>query len=365
MTRPVPTFQEPTAAPTSAKSALTQYKDQLAGLPASRFIGSIVWYSIAGGQERGVDGKRTTVPVRVHQDLLAAWFEEFEIDPAYLPPRIKKIDAFRAATTQVRKREYPLDEGGTRFGQLRIDEVKSDPEQVIRHVVRIVRDERKEQLSMDHLATIKFIRGGRTARGKRHSGDHVKWAILSRVQGEDRVQVEALLDEFDERYEDLSNHLHSPALRGIVRNFLVTSLNAISMKTSGGLYFVHKNKWPQVAAIQQLVRRLGPTCSLEDMPLVDNSDKRRMLTEAFEVEIEEECQALLRLIAEANEKAPGGRINHRKYAELNAAFQEISTRSDEYSEMLDVTQGRAADALEVALNSVMEMASRVDYGGKK
>lgn len=349
----------------ASTTALKDYKERLAGMPATRFIGSILWYSVAGTVERGTDGKRQTVPVRVHQDDLAAWFEELGLDKDYLPPRIKKIDAFRNATSQV-KREYPCGEAGSgQYATLRIEEVKSDAEQVIRHVVKDVRDERRVELSRTHLATVKFIRGGRSSIGKRASGDHVKTQILSRTRGEDHEQVQALIEDMTKRYDDLGVFLHSPALRGVVRNLLL-SVNAVAMKTSGGVYFVHKSRWEDLDKLQGLMRRIGQGCIMEQFPLVDQADSRRMLTEAFEAEVEDEVRLLLKDIAEANSKE--GKVAARRYAEISANYRELEGRSAEYTDLLGIAQGRAADSLELALQAMTEMASRIDYasssGGK-
>lgn len=340
----------------STAAVLRDYRERLAGLSPNKFIGSILWYSVAGTVERGTDGRRTTVPVRVHQDDLVSWFEELGLDTNYLPPRIKRIDAFRNATSQVR-REYPCGpEAAKQYATLRIEEVKSDNEQVIRHVVKDVRDERKEQLSRTHLATVKFIRGGRSSIGKRNSGDHVKTMILSRTRGEDHDQVEALIEDFNRRYDDLAVFLHAPALRGVVRGLLL-SLNAVAMKTSGGVYFVHKSRWVELDKIQALMWRIGQGCVMEQQPLVDQSDSRRMLTEAFEAEVEDEVRLLLRDIADTNSKR--GLVAARRYAEFTARYNELESRSAEYTDLLGLAQSRAGDALELALSAVTEMADRV------
>lgn len=349
----------------AATSTLRDYRERLAGMPAKNFIGSILWYSIAGTVERGVDGKRSTVPVRVHQDQLAQWFDEIGLDEDDLPPRIKKIDAFRNATSHV-KREYACgEEGSGQYATLRIEEVKSDSNQVIRHVVKDVRDERRERLSREHLATVKFIRGGRTAVGRRTSGDHVRTQILTRVKGVDFEECSELLAEFNQRYDDLAAYLHAPALRGVVRALLM-KLNAVAMKTSGGVYFVHKTRWDDLDKVQRLLHCIGQGCVIEQFELIDKTDSRRMLTDAFESEVEDDCRVLLKTIAQANAEAEAktGLIPARRYAEVNAAYSEVEARSLEMSELLGVAQGRAHDALEMALSAVIEMAGRVDYGKK-
>lgn len=338
----------------TAASMLSEYKARLAGLPENKFIGSILWFTVAGTVEHSDSRGRRVVPVRVNHDQLEAWFDELGLTKDFLPPRIKKVDAFRNASSQVR-REYALPTEG-QFAELLVVEVKSDAEQVIRHVMRQVRDERREKLSYDHMATLKFIRGGRTAKGKRHSGDHWKSSILHAVQSPDREEVEALIEEVEDRYADLSANLQSPAIRGILRSYL-SHLNAIPMKTSGGVYFVHKDRQDSLDALQKLARRIGQGCSLEQFPLIDTDDSRNMLTDAFESEVETECRLLLKEAAELNALAQEkGALDARKYAALNARYQEVQDRSEEYTRLLGVTQGRAASALELALITISDMS---------
>jgi hypothetical protein len=100
---------------------------------------------------------------------------------------------------------------------------------------------------------------------------------------------------------------------------------------------------------------------------VNTHDSRQMLTEAFQSEVENACRELLAEIAALNEKARanGDRINVKKYAEMNGRYQEVLSRSEEYTRVLGLSQGRAGAALELAMDSVMDLATRLDIGGKK
>lgn len=340
---------------------LDDYRTKLAGLPAESFIGSILWFSITGMVERP-DGRRTVVPVRVSHDQLEVWFDDLNLDKSFLPAKIKKVDAFRTATTAA-KAEYKLEADG-QFAELMIREVVSDADHVVRHVMREVRDTRGQTLSYDHMATLKFYRGGRTATGKRHSGDHWKYTVLHGLNKIDREQTDQLIADLDVRYTDLCANLQSSAIRGMIRNYL-TSLNAIVVKPSGGVYFVHTSRQPTVDALQALVTRISQGCSFFQCPLVDNIDSRTMLTEAFQSEVEDDCRLLLKEIAEINERSrtKGGKVNVKKYAELNTRYQSVVSRSEEYTRVLGLAQGRAASALELALESVMDIASRLDVKG--
>lgn len=340
---------------------LSQYKDRLAGLPSDRFVGSVLWFSITGTVQYD-NHKRVNIPVRITHDQLEKWFDELDLDPDYLPPRIKAVDAFRRSTTES-QREYPVDPKTGVMATLMVREVTYDNEQVVRHVVKEVRDPRGQKLDYQpHMATLKFVRGGRTAKGKRPGGEAFKHAILQGVTGQDRKQVEDLIENAVERYKDLSTNLHADAIRAVIRNYL-TSLNAISVKPSGGVYFVHMSRQKTVDALQELVQRIGQGCSFHQLPLLDTVDQREMLTEAFQTEVEDEVRGLLKDVAGLNDKIGGtGKIPQSKYTELNLRYQSIVERSEEYTRVLGLAQGRAGSALELALDGIMDMTGRLDLG---
>lgn len=354
-------------------TVLQDYTARLSGLDADKFVGSILWFSITGNVERA-DGQRTTVPVRVTHDQLEAWFDEFDLDKAFLPPRIKKVDAFRKASSEA-KAEY----AGPNEGQvtnLRVVEIDYNAEFVLRHVLRDVHDKRSQTTTTSHVATLKFMRGGRTSAGKRHSTEHYKHTINNQLielgldqkqtgkryplEAVDRLQVETLITTFDVRYTDLSANLHSDAVRAVIRAYL-TSLNAIGVKPSGGVYFVHTSRQRTVDSLQKLVKRVGQGCSFHQLPLLDTLDQREMLTEAFQSEVQDEVDKLLKDIAGANEKAKvkAGKISPTDYAKFMDRYQDILSRSEEYTRVLGLAQGRAGSALDTALEVVVDMAGRL------
>src|SRR5664280_3130028 len=124
---------------------LLEYRQSTAQIIAQHpdmFIGALVWFSIAGTVTY-IDGKRTTIPVSVSYEH----FDNLNLDPSFLPSPIRKVDAFRAASTAA-KDNYPLPPEG-QFAELLVREVTFELDQVIRHVMREVRDTRGEKLSYD------------------------------------------------------------------------------------------------------------------------------------------------------------------------------------------------------------------------
>ena len=320
------------------------------------------------------NGTRTQVPVRITRDQLELWFDELDLDSAFLPAKIKKVDAFRKSSSAA-KVKYPGPIEGETI-ELRVQEMDNNAEFVLRHILRDVHNKRTQTSVTAHVATLKFFRGGRTSSGINHQAQHYKTQINNNLieldlngkqtgkryplQDVDRLEVERLISEFNTRYDDLAANLHSDAIRAVVRDYL-KSLNAIGVKPSGALYFVHNSRQPTVDGLQQLVARIGQGCSFHQLPLLNTLDQREMLTEAFQVEVQSEVNKLLAEIAEANDKAraKGNKISPTEYAIFMDRYRDLTSRSDEYTRVLGLAMGRAGSALELALDAVMDMSTRL------
>lgn len=345
---------------TAQVASLDAYRKELVGLPAERFIGSLLWFSLSGGREVDLTtGTVTTHPVRTTHALLEQWFKDLDLDEAFLPPKILKVNAFRKASSEV-TRKYETSAEGV-HATLLVREVTYDGEQVVRHIVKEMRDSRQQKLKYEpHLATLKFFRARRTAAGRAANSEDWRWQILNTVAPEDLPHVESMIAEIQGRYDDLAVYLHHQAIRGMIRDYL-TSLNAIAVKPQGGVYFIHQSRQDTVDALQQLVERIGPNCSFHQVPLLDTPRQRAMLTDAFQDEVEQDVKLLLKDVLDLNEKVKNGKgkVTPEKYADLNARLQDVMSRSTEYTRVLGLAQGRAGDALELGIIAVSELAGRI------
>lgn len=349
-------MNQPAKKPPAKVTTLDDYRKKIAGVDPKKIIGSILWFSIAGTAHYDAKGARTTMPVRVKPEDLEQWFDDLGLDPDFLPPPIKAVDSFRRATSEVSE-EFDTGKQGV-TATLMVREVAYDNEQVVRHIVKETKDSRGKKLSYEpQLATLKFLRGGRTSKGLK--GTHtVKTTVVDACSAKDRPRVEGLIKQAMARYDDLYQYYHADALRAVIRNY-VTALNAIAVKPSGGVYFVHTSRQTTVDALHELVKRIGQGCSFHQLPLLDTTDQREMLTDAFQTEVEDEVRLLLKEIAALNDKYKS-RVPVAKYADLNARYQNIVERSEEYTRVLGLAQGRAGSALELALDGVVDMSGRLD-----
>lgn len=326
---------------------LTDYTDQLAGLDPSSFIGVALYYEFN--------------QPRVNREDLEAHFLDLGLNDDFIPPEINPTDAYKRATGAEARYRIAENEHGLRTEYF-VRDVDSDDDRIIRHVVREVRDSKGKKLEYDEVGEAIFYRASRSP-----GGGH---SILFRVHDDmlsewEQGQVREFIDRMNNAFHFFTQFYYTQAIRDMIRKY-IESLNAVPMRRGGAIYFVHVSRWDTITRLVELVNeRIGYGCRLHMMPLIDTGYQRSMLSEAFQDEVEKQSEKLLGKIAKLNEKFAGKKVPAGKYAGIQAEWQDLTDRSEEYSRIFNQRQERSATALEMALDAVMEMATRIDHGGKK
>jgi len=232
-----------------------------------------------------------------------------------LPPPIRSIDAFEKVTGPAGIRvTYPLDaepgqarrrqrrqDGQGRVATLMIRHVRRDSHQIVRHVVREVRDETATRLSYDTcLAECVFRRDSQptTAHGAgalHLTRDH---AAIGALPPGEQERVRAMLADLQTAYRRQCTYLGSDRLRSVLRTY-IEDLNAIRVRPTGGVYFVHRQHADTLAALRELVHRFGACSHLARVPLPDQEEMREMVITAFTTKSREDLDRLARDIAAA------------------------------------------------------------------
>jgi hypothetical protein len=317
----------------SATSTFSQMRSGFdaytAAMDDSPLLGHLVLYSIFDG--------------RVTPDQLERWFIELGLDRAFLPRPIRPVGAFEKVTgpTGVRL-AYPLDDipasgrrrrtstdGTAREAILMVRHVRRDAAQIVRHLVREVRDEQASRLSYDsRLAEIVFRRDGSTAAAPGAGSlqvipDHA--AIRALAEGE-QLKVSTVLDQIHDRYRLHCKFLTGDRLRVIVRTY-IEGLNAIRVRPTGGVYFVHRAHAGSLTQLRELVSRMGAGSNLARVPLPDQLEMRQMVINALTTKTKEDLQQLARDIAAAQADPTAGanvQALYRRFQELQAATADHS-----------------------------------------
>lgn len=320
-----------TATPSKFKAALTGLDD----LPADALLGRIVLFTI------------TDEPVSLAD--LTKWFEDADLNPAYLPPPNKALDAFKKATSDT-KNNYPMTK--ERSAQVLCRDVTQTPDYVRRQITREIRDARNKRLSYVDAITCTFYRP--TDASDQNTARINIQTNLQFLEEAEAGPIKEIAREIYGRYVRHFDYLDGMKLRATVRGYL-KSLNCIEIK--GGVYFVHSSRDEELAALASVVSRFGGGCHMNTIPIVDLQREREFIAQVFEREASESLNQLAR---EAQELlSPGKSVTPAACQKLKARYDELLSNAEEHMLTLQVSQDVTTAAAEVALNSLTRLAEKL------
>jgi hypothetical protein len=316
-------------------------------------LGHLVLYSVFEGE--------------VTPGQLQLWFTQLGLDAAFLPGPIRAVDAFEKVTGPSGVRHsYPLDnragtarrrsrqDGKGREATLMIRHVRRDRDQIVRHLVREVRDEESVQLSYDtRLAELTFRRD--QAPSAEHGAgsllvtpDH---AAIRQLPASEHDEVGMVLTEIKAAYQRNCAYLTADRLRTVIRGY-IEALNAIRVRPTGGVYFVHQAHAATLAALRELVSRLGEGSYLSRVPIPDQDEMREMVIAAFTTRSRDELSRLAADIATAQrDGATEATIStlHKRYRDLQASATEhaqlLNTSLDDTTAVMQLVNAQLATLL--------------------
>ncbi|MBV6700241.1 hypothetical protein KV557_24580 [Kitasatospora aureofaciens] len=337
--------QPPTPDLATGDAVLDAYAAALAGGDAP-VLGYLVLYSIFDGD--------------VTRDDLERWFAELKLDPDLLPPPLRPVDAYERITGPDGVRySYPLDDPTAtgrdgsrkrrktselgRSAVLMVRPVRRDGDRIVRHIVREVRDEAKTKLRYDtRLGTVVFNRDHTTTTdgaGTLHvEPDHQAIAKLPQAE---QATVNQMIESLKTSYQRRCTYLTGDKLRSLVRRY-VEDLNAIRVRPTGGVYYVHRQHSPALAALRELVSRFGKGSHLVRVPLPDQDEMREMIVTAFTTKAKDDLDRLAKDIAAA--QRTGRTADVKRLYDRFAALQKTT---DEHAALLSTSLDDTASALQL------------------
>lgn len=297
----------------------------------------------------------------VTHDELELWFTELGLDQAYLPAAIRESDAFERVTGKVGIRasyklatEQPApptdpdaeaEEEKVIAATLMTRHVSRDNQRIVRHLVREVRNEIDSELSYDtKLAELLFVRDtSKTAHpGAGSIRINPDYTAIGALADEEQAQVHKTLAEIKAAYEEHCRFYTSDRLRKILRDY-IEALNAVSVRTSGGVYFVHRQHEATLAGLRELVARFGNNSKITRIPLPDQDEMRDMVVTAFTTQTREELEKLAMDIATARREG----ASDTKIEGLHARFRALQNAAREHSTLLETTLEDTTTALQL------------------
>lgn len=297
-------------------------------------LGHMVLYSISDGI--------------VTPDKVAQWFRELDLDPQFAPSPLRAVDAYERITGPDGVRlVYALDnEDGTsskrsrreppeRQATLMIRNVGRDKQRIVRHIVREVRDQPKSKLSYDtRLGEVVFERdnGPQSTNGGGALVVRPDRRAIEKLPAEEQSKVEELFGELQAAYTQHVTYLSGDKLRSLVRRY-IEALNAIRVRKTGGVYFVHQTHTPTLARLRELVSRFGKDSQLVRVPLPDQEEMREMIVAAFTTKAAEDLSKLSQEIAAARRAG----ADDNAVQALYRRFQALRTETTQHAELLSTS----------------------------
>lgn len=314
-------------------------------LPEEAFLGSLIWFSI-------------TKKARVTPEDVEKIFVDLDLDPAFIPSRITAANAFRKATGRdAREYSYTLADGNRANVLLR--DLPSTRDTSTRVVIRERIDRFGNKLDHAEVGRITFFKPSSARHATTKDSDPatmIRFALDDKtLQNGERDCLAEFLRQVHADYLTYANYLYDQPLRGMIREY-IRSLNAVSVRESGAMYFVHRDRWPTVARLTDLVERLHKDCSFVSAPFLDLPNLREMLIETFQDEIVTE---VTKLVENIEERRRNGKITPEFVTETSTTVRAIQARAEEHSQVLEVSQDRTAGALENAYVLLASLATEM------
>ncbi len=318
-------------------------------------LGHLVLYSVYDGEVTRKD--------------LENWFPELGLNPELIPPPVRQIDAYERVTGRDGvKVVYPLDDptatapaykrasgrdrkGASSTVTLMLRPVRRTGGEVVRHIVREVRDPLNTKLEYQTRMGAAIFHRDHSQGADEGAGtlevepDNTAIAALAPAEQE---TVRAMLAEIEETYRYRCTYLTGDKLRSLLRRY-IESLEAIRVRPTGGVYFVHRQHAQVLSGLRELVSRFGAGSRLDRIPLPDQEEMRDMIINAFTTQTKEDLTKLSRDIADAQRAGRNAEVKR-----LLQRFNELTEATKQHAERLSTS----LDDTEAALSLVkMQLGS--------
>lgn len=330
----------------SNTTVMSGYTDAIKNLPEDAFLGNLLWFSISGADVNLTNAKRDLAAAGLHTDTLRK--------------NLRPIDAFKKSSNAFKKR-FSETSAGIR-SELMVRSVGEDGVQAYRHLVlerTHVAAGKKRKLAYDKVGELIHTRGGKNKDGEYegHSVEATRMTnhIAMPLTDEEDQWLSERLVTFSDSYDHLLNYMDSHAVRTFVREYIY-NLSGICVKGSGGVYFVAQQHADELTKLGDWVRSVGS--DFHALPLLNLSEQRDMILQAFEDETIEEINRLQGEVEKILNE-PGRQIEMKTFDHYALQAAEIVEKIGEYDKMLGLRSDRARHASSLYAQQIMGLSPRV------
>lgn len=332
------------------RTELTPYTSIVDDLPEATFLGSLIFFSISKAD--------------VHLDSAHRHLKNLGLPAELMRQELQPRDAFAKAANRFAKKWQSQDGFRSELMVRKVGEERGT--ELFRYLIleRLsVAGAKKKQVFYEKVGELRFDKG------HREHGQYVGHGVESlRInvgkdgrpfelplnEGEDQWLTEQLAT-FEDNYDHLLHYMDSHAVRTFVREFIYR-LSGTCVKESGGLYFVAQNNVPDVAKLAKWVESIGS--QFHSLPLLNLTDQRDMILNAFEDEAVKEVDRLMGEVTKILSD-PGRTIETKTFDAYGLRAADLAKKVGDYNNRLGTRADRAEHSVGIFAQQILQLASRI------
>jgi hypothetical protein len=268
-------------------------------------LGSLCWYAV---QAR----------CKVSHDEFARRLSAEGLD-RHIPAKPRDDDTFLRVTSDIERKREPVPGHEDVFENFLVRKVVHSKGHVIKQIVVEKVDGENKRLDYRPVVELEFITAG---------GEFV----ITPMGWPTNPRALELAQTARDEYHAWRGSLPPNSVRTAINNVIVDA-GATLVKPTGGIYFLLGHRLDQLRALERVLAGIEGAF-VHGVPLIDETDQREMLRQAF---IDESVGEMMRLTEEMNELAAGDKITGKRFTALNARMEAIKAKAAEYSGVLEVS----------------------------
>ncbi len=298
------------------------------------YLGSLLWMSISNKVVISIED--------LQKELTEQGLDHF------MPRKINARDAFRRATRDVEIKRQKHKEGT--YINLLVRPVRANENAMVRQLVRELVDGQNTQLDYKPVAQFEIKEDG-------------SYGVTPLVPDLLSIEQEAM-DRIGPLYDEAVNHYEGDHIRRLVDRIL-SACSPVSVRPSGGVYFVPQNYAEEMVSLKALVKRLSAynrgsgSTQAWSVPVIDAQEHREMVEESLEEEVIggslKMIEDLKRTIQDSSQGIQLNTIKQYAYQ-----IKKMSGLVGEYEEMLDFQATKARENLELAQQLAAKLLEKTE-----
>lgn len=306
-------------------------KEEMAKL-TEKFLGVLVWY---------------TVPESVWIDYHEYTARAIALNaPVAVKKAPKPADVFLRGCTAVeqkhQKEPTPIPDV---YANYMFRKAGSDSDWICKQIVQELVDQDEHQVSFEVLADLRFHK----------RSFEIKFSPT--LAGTNNPLVNQIVEEIKAYYEDKEMLLTAYTVRESFRHALEGPLMALSVRSSGGIYFVSTSQLDGIAGLEALADSI-PGIGFHIMPLVDDEKQRAMVKEAFEDDAVGELEKLMGEMTEV--LTSKGKLTTKQLVAFQERFDKYRDRNKEYEGVLQENLEKSQATLQLTKMAIQEAFAKVE-----